>query len=272
MSSEAVGMRPVGKEDESFRAPMFRDGTAPSTRGDHVARRPVRSTLSLRQPEASSPASNGRHRLRVIVVDDHELARKGLVDLLEQRGIRVAAEACLAAHAISQAVELAPDVLITDLCMPGMSAIEAIQRLTAISPEVRVLVLTGVDDDSQVMAALLAGACGYLLKSASIDQIIEGVSAAAQGDSAISPAIATRLVRRLREPNRITPQTCGVELTPREVAVLQLVARGADNRRIAETLHLSEYTVKQYVSSILEKLQVGNRLQAAVHAVRCGLV
>jgi DNA-binding NarL/FixJ family response regulator len=208
----------------------------------------------------------------VIVVDDHELARKGLVDLLAHRGICVVAEAQLAAVAISQAVEYAPDVLITELCMPGMSAIEATHRLNALAPEVRVLVLTGLDDDSYVMAALLAGACGYLLKSASIEQIVEGISAAAQGDSAISPAIATRLVRRLREPNRTSLHTCGVELTPREVEVLRLVARGSDNRRIAETLHLSEYTVKQYVSSILEKLQVGNRIQAAVRAVRCGLV
>lgn len=205
-------------------------------------------------------------------MDDHELARKGLVDLLQQRGIRVVAEARLAADALPQAVDLAPHVLITDLCMPGMSAIAATQRLTAIAPEVHVVVLTAVDDDRLVMAALLAGACGYLLKSASIDQIVEGISAAARGDSALSPAVASHVVRCVREPNRATPQTSGLDLTPREVDVLRLVAQGADNRRIAETLHLSEYTVKQYVSTILTKLQVGNRIQAAVRAVRCGLV
>lgn len=272
MSSEAAEMGLAGKGDEPSGTAMLRDGAATSTRDDSMARRSVPAPLRLRQPEANPRAWNGRHRLRVIVVDDHELARKGLVDLLEQRGIRVVAEAWLAADAIAQAVALGPDVLVTDLCMPGMSAIEATQRLTALAPGVRVLVLTGDDDDGRVMTALLAGACGYLLKTASIDQIVDGISAAARGDSAISPTIATRLVQRLREPNRIHTQTCGVDLTPREVEVLQLVASGASNHCIAETLHLSEYTVKQYVSDILEKLQVGNRIQAAVRAVRCGLV
>ena len=270
MSRDAPAMPPAGKAHERSGALTFHDGTATSRTSDPVARRSI--AAPLRVPEATAPASNGHHRLRVIVVDDHELARKGLVDLLQHRGISVVAEAPLAADAMSQAVRLAPDVLVTDLCMPGLSAIEATHRLAALAPAVRVLVLTGVDDDDHVMAALLAGACGYLLKTASIDQIVEGISATARGDAAISPAIAARLVRRLRAPNRTNPPSWGAELTPRELEVLRLVALGANNRRIADTLHLSEYTVKQYISRILDKLNVGNRIQAAVRAVRCGLV
>ena len=270
MSRDAPAVRPAGGEHGRSRASMFHDDTATSRTSDPVARRSV--TARLRVPEPNAPASNGHHTLRVIVVDDHELARKGLVDLLQHRGISVVADAPLAADAISQAVSLAPDVLITDLCMPGLSAIEATHRLAAVAPEVHVLVLTGVDDDDQVMAALLAGACGYLLKTASIDQIVEGISATARGDAAISPAIASRLVGRLRAPNRANSPSLGAELTPRELEVLRLVALGANNRSIANTLHLSEYTVKQYISRILDKLKVGNRTQAAVRAVRCGLV
>ena len=211
-------------------------------------------------------------RLRVVVVDDHEVFRRGLVPLLEQRGIRVIGEAGLAADGIRQASELSPDVVLMDLNMPGMSGIEATQRLSAAAPLVRVLVLTVAADQRNVTDALLAGACGYLVKDASIDQIIEGIKAAARGESLISPRIASQLVLRLREPPEIEPSLAGAELTPRESEVLEMVARGIDNREIAKALYLSQHTVKNHVSSILVKLQVQNRIQAAVHAVRKGLV
>jgi DNA-binding NarL/FixJ family response regulator len=209
--------------------------------------------------------------LKVIVVDDHEMFRRGLIGLLEERGIQVFGEAMLAADAIEQATEMGPGVVLMDLTMPGMSGIEATQRLAAVAPLARVLVLTVSADDRHVMDALLAGACGYLLKDSTVDQIVEGIRAAARGESSISPSIAGHLIRRLREPNEIEPAIAGPELTPRELEVLDLVARGLDNSEIAEALFLSQHTIKNHVSSILIKLQVQNRLQAAVRAVRSGL-
>jgi len=208
----------------------------------------------------------------VIVVDDHDLFRGNLVELLEERGIRVVGQAALAADAIRQASELDPDVVLMDLSMPGMSGIEATQRLAAAAPLVRVLALTVVADDRHVLDALLAGACGYLLKESSIDQIIEGIKAAARGESVISPRIASRLVRRLRAPDEAEHGLGGADLTPREHQVLELLARGMDNTEIARELNLSQHTVKNHVSSILVKLQVENRIQAAVRAVRGGLL
>ena len=210
--------------------------------------------------------------LRVVVIDDHELFRGGLVALLEERGIRVLGEASLAADGIRQTSELNPDVVLMDLNMPGMSGIEATQLLATAAPHVPVLVLTVVADERNVTEALLAGACGYLVKDAPIDQIVEGIRAAARGESSISPRIASHLVRRLREPTEIEPGLAGAELTPREREVMELLARGMDNPEIARALFLSPHTVKNHVSSILVKMQVENRLQAAVRAVRSGLV
>lgn len=218
------------------------------------------------------PAPTRSNDLKVIVVDDHELFRRGLIGLLEERGIEIIGEAALAADAIRQAADIGRCVVLMDLRMPGMSGIEAIQRLAAAAPLARVLALTVLADDQHVIEALLAGACGYVLKDAPIDQIVEGVRAASRGESMISPRIASRLVRRIREPDTIEVTLTGEELTPREQEVLELLARGLDNSEIAEALYLSQHTVKNHVSSILIKLQVENRLQAAVRAVRAGLV
>ena len=210
--------------------------------------------------------------IRVVVVDDHELFRGGLVGLLEERGIQVVGEAPLAATGIQLVMDLSPDVVLMDLNMPGMSGIEATQRLTAAAPLVRVVVLTVMANERNVMDVVLAGACGYLLKDAPIDQIVEGIRAAARGESLISPGIASQLMRRLREPQNVEPALATADLTPRELEVLELLARGMDNPQIAQTLFLSQHTVKNHVSSILVKLQVQNRIQAAVRAVRSGLV
>jgi DNA-binding NarL/FixJ family response regulator len=209
---------------------------------------------------------------KVIVIDDHELFRQGVIGLLEERGIEVVGEAGLAADGIRLAEGVGPCVVLMDLRLPGMSGIEATQRLTAVAPLARVLVLTVFVDDQHIMDALLAGACGYVLKDAPIEQIVEGIRAAARGESLISPRIATRLVRRVREPGKIDRQATTDVLTPRELEVLELVARGLDNSEIAQALYLSQHTVKNHVSTILNKLQVENRIQAAVRAVRGGLV
>ena len=134
------------------------------------------------------------------------------------------------------------------------------------------LVLTVSSDDQHVMDALLAGACGYVLKDAPVEQIVEAIRAADRGESFISPRIARHLIRRLREPQEVEPELTGSDLTPRELEVLDLLARGLDNSEIASALFLSQHTIKNHVSSILTKLQVENRIQAAVRAVRGGLV
>jgi DNA-binding NarL/FixJ family response regulator len=211
-------------------------------------------------------------RVRVVVIDDHDLFRFGLVRLLKERGIDVVGQAGLAADGIRQVCDLNPDVALMDLTMPGMSGIEATQRLAATAPLVRVLVLTVAADEQSVADALLAGACGYLVKDAEIDHIVEGIRSAARGESSISPRIASQLVQRLREPASSEPRLPGAELTPRELEVLSLLARGVDNPGIARTLFVSQHTVKNHVSSILVKLQVENRIQAAVRAVRGDLV
>jgi DNA-binding NarL/FixJ family response regulator len=210
--------------------------------------------------------------IRVVVVDDHELFRGGMVQLLREHGINVVGEAAMAAPAIKLACELNPDVVLIDLNMPGISGIEATQRLHAMAPLVRVLVLTVVADEHAVTEALLAGASGYLLKDAPVAQIVEGIKATARGESLISSRIAGHLVRRIRQPPAMRIDSEPADLTPREMEILELIARGMDNPQIAKTLFLSQHTVKNHVSSILVKLQVQNRIQAAVRAVRRGLV
>ena len=207
-----------------------------------------------------------------MVVDDQELYRYGIIQLLKERGIRVVGDAGRGADAIRQACELHPDVVLMDLNMPAMSGVEAIYRITDADPFVRILVLTVAADERHVMDALLAGACGYLLKEAPISHIVDAIKATARGESTISPRIASGLIHRLREPSDIDPDLVGAELTPRELEVLELLARGLANPEIARALYLSEHTVKNHVSSVLTKLQVENRIQAAVRAVRAGIV
>lgn len=222
---------------------------------------PVHSTESLLQPTT------------VLIADDERLFVDALELILDADGrIEVVGRALDGRQAIALARELDPDVVLMDLSMPGMSGIEATQRLTTVAPLVRVLVLTVVTDDVQVMDVLLAGASGYLLKDSPIQQIVDGIRAAAHGESLISPRIASQLIRHLREPPEMAPAISGAELTPREHEVLELMARGLDNHEIAAGLYLSPHTVKNHVSSILAKLQVENRIQAAVRAVRGGLV
>jgi DNA-binding NarL/FixJ family response regulator len=161
-----------------------------------------------------------------------------------------------------------------DLNMPGISGVEATRQIAMVAPLTRVLVLTISDQDADVMDAILAGACGYLLKDASIHDLITGIRAAAAGESLVSPAIATKVLQRVRAAGPAQPeaQTVRSELTDREIQVLKLIANGKDNAQIAADLHISPKTVKNHISNILMKLQIENRIQAAVYAVRSGLV
>jgi DNA-binding NarL/FixJ family response regulator len=210
--------------------------------------------------------------IRVIVVDDHDLLRKGLRDLLTEHGLRVVGEAGDGEDAVRLVAHAAPDVVVMDLNMPRMSGVEATRRLAEVAPNTRVLVLTVSADDDTVAQAIEAVATGDLLKDASGEDIAAGVRAAADGEALISPSIASRLLERLRpsaeEGGR---QASGAELTDREVEVLRLLAAGRENADIAQELFISPRTVKNHISSILTKLHVDNRIQAAVYAVRKGL-
>jgi DNA-binding NarL/FixJ family response regulator len=211
--------------------------------------------------------------LRVLLVDDHDLFRTGLRNLLEEQGLQVAGEASNGHDAIRSVRELAPDVVVMDLNMPGMSGVEATREITALAPLTRVLVLTISDQDDDVMDAIVAGACGYLVKDSSIQELIRGINAAAVGESLISPPIAAKVLQRVRAVTLGTAaQTIRAELSDRELEVLRLIANGKDNSQIAEALHISPKTVKNHISNILMKLQIENRIQAAVYAVRSGIV
>ena len=218
--------------------------------------------------------SNEAASTRVLLVDDHDLFRTGLRNLLEERGVLVAGEAAQGADAVRLVREVAPDVVVMDLNMPGMSGIEAIRQIAAIAPLTRVLVLTISDQDEDVLHAILAGACGYLLKDSSVDDLIRGISAAAVGESLVSPAIAGKVLQQVRATagSPEAEETIRAELSERELDVLKLIASGKDNATIAAQLHISPKTVKNHISNILMKLQIENRIQAAVYAVRSGIV
>jgi DNA-binding NarL/FixJ family response regulator len=211
---------------------------------------------------------------RVLLVDDHDLFRTGLRNLLEEQGVPVIGEAGTGAQAIRYVRELAPDVVVMDLNMPGMSGVEATRQITSIAPLTRVVVLTISDQDGDVMDAILAGACGYLLKDSSIHDLIRGINAAAIGESLISPHIAGKVLQRVRAstPSQADADMIRSELSDREIEVLKLIANGKDNALIAADLHISPKTVKNHISNILMKLQIENRIQAAVYAVRSGIV
>jgi DNA-binding NarL/FixJ family response regulator len=213
-------------------------------------------------------------RPRVVLVDDHALFRRGLRRVLEVHDIEVVGEGSHGRAAVELAFELNPDVIVMDLAMPIVSGVEAIRHLVAEGAEARILVLTITADEGEVLDALLAGACGYLLKDARSEDIVAGVRAAFAGDCMISPQIAGRLVSRLRESGgaRATQPEVDASLTSREVEVLTLIAHGKENSAIAEELYISPRTVKNHVASILEKLAIENRIQAAVVAVKSGLV
>ena len=211
---------------------------------------------------------------RVLLVDDHDLFRTGLRNLLEEQGVQVVGECDNGTEALHAVRELAPDVVVMDLNMPGISGVEATRQISMIAPLTRVLVLTISDQDSDVMDAILAGACGYLLKDSSIAELISGIHAAAIGESLVSPAIATKVLQRLRASSA-SPHEAELiqsELSDREIQVLKLIANGKDNGMIALELHISPKTVKNHISNILMKLQIDNRIQAAVYAVRSGIV
>jgi DNA-binding NarL/FixJ family response regulator len=214
--------------------------------------------------------------VEVFLVEDHGLFRQGLSELLAANdpALRVAGSATSAEEALKQIPELLPDVVLMDIHLPGMSGTEAIRRLAVLCPSVRVLVISGSAEDRDVMEAILSGACGYILKSAPVEEITAGVHAAAEGGSLLSPLVAAHLLDHVRDKAsslRVGAAPVG-QLTPRELEVLRLMAQGMENSQIASELVISTRTARNHVASILEKLQMHNRIQAAVYAVRHGVV
>src|ERR671917_1081920 len=172
-----------------------------------------------------SPKAEG-DRLRVLLVDDHDLFRTGLRNLLEEQGVQVVGEASGGGDALRVVREIAPDVVVMDLNMPGMSGVEATRQISAIAPLTRVLVLTISDQDSDVLDAILAGACGYMLKDSSIQELMAGIRAAAIGEALISPHIASKVLQRVRSTSSVPAiaDTIRSELSDREIEVLKLIA------------------------------------------------
>lgn len=205
--------------------------------------------------------------ISILLADDHSVVRQGLRMFLGlDPELEVVGEARDGEEAVRLARELQPDVILMDLLMPGMDGIAATTAIRREMPEIEVVALTSVLEDERVYSAIRAGAIGYLLKDTEADELCRAIKAAAAGQVQLSPAAAARLMRQVRAPE--DPD----ELTPRELEVLRLVAEGLANKEIARKLSIGEKTVKTHVSSILSKLGVLSRTQAALQALRLGLV
>jgi DNA-binding NarL/FixJ family response regulator len=242
------------------------------------------------------PVAASTNALRVVIADDHQLFREGLKGMLQDAGMQVVGEAADGADAAALVEKLEPEVAVLDLNMPGTSGLQALRRIARSNPNVQTVVLTVSIEDEDVVEALAAGACGYLLKDTRVDRLADGIRQAAAGHLVISGEVAGALVVRIRAEveaqapstdagaRREDPSAAGAvaaeeevvderpALTPREQDVLRLIVKGADNVAIGEELSISPHTVKQYVTNIFEKLGVHSRVQAAVHAVRAELV
>jgi DNA-binding NarL/FixJ family response regulator len=234
--------------------------------GEHVM-------AQVNAPAIETQSAGEPDRPRVLLADDHDLFRRGLRTLLEEQGVQVVAEATDGSEAVMRVREHAPDVVLMDINMPVMTGVEATREIARVAPLTRVVVLTISDVHGDVIDAVLAGACGYLLKDATIDELLRGIDAAVAGDSPMSPQVAATVLERVRAAGPgPTDRNVRAELSERELDVLRLLANGKDNADIARELHISPKTVKNHISNILMKLGIENRIQAAVYAVRSGIV
>ncbi len=208
---------------------------------------------------------------RVVVVDDQELVRTGFAMILEKAGVEVVGQGSDGEEGVALALEHRPDVVLMDVRMPGVDGIEATRRIAAIEDAPRVLVLTTFDLDEHVYAAVGAGASGFLLKDVAPDDLVHAVRVVARGEAMLAPALIRRLLERFAQPPS-SVAAAAVQLSDRESGVARLVARGRSNAEIAAELYLSEATVKTYVSRLLTKLDLRDRVQVAAWAYESGLV
>jgi DNA-binding NarL/FixJ family response regulator len=210
--------------------------------------------------------------LRVLIADDHPVFRDGIRTLLEATpNIKIIGEATTGDQAVALAERLQPDLILMDVQMPGLNGIEATRRIVQTSPHIRVLVVTMFEDDTSVFTAMRAGAHGYVLKDATKDDIRRAIDAVGNGEAIFSPSIATRLIAYFANPRPATLHNVFPELTGREQEILGLIAAGESNSAIAKELTLSTKTVSNYVSNILNKLQVVDRAEAIIRARDAGL-
>ncbi len=207
-------------------------------------------------------------KIRVLLVDDHAIVRLGLMTLInDQSEMEVVGEAGTAAEAVRAAERLRPDVVLMDIRMPGEGGIEAARQITARFPETKVVMLTSFADDELVVKAIRAGAVGYVLKQVGNEELLRAVVAAARGEALLDPSTTARLLSRVREAERKAEEDAFRDLSDREMDVLAEVARGKTNAEIGQILHLSEKTVRNYLSTVLEKLHLTNRVELATYAV-----
>ena len=211
-------------------------------------------------------------RSRILIVDDHEVVRLGLKSLLEQRpDLEVVADVGTAEEGVAMALAHHPDIVLLDIRLPGKSGIEACEQITSQLPDTKVIILTSYAEDENLFAAIRAGAVGYVLKQVGSDDLIRAIEAAARGEASLDPALTQRVFDQVRDSMRAQESSAFAELTEQELNILALVAEGMTNRAIAEKLFLAEGTVRNHVSSILDKLHVSNRAEAAVFAVKHNL-
>jgi DNA-binding NarL/FixJ family response regulator len=206
-------------------------------------------------------------QVTVYLLDDHEVVRRGIKDLLESEGdIVVVGESASAAEATRRIPALRPDVAILDGRLPDGSGIDVCRDVRSVDPSIAVLILTSFDDDEALFSAIMAGASGYVLKQVRGNDLVETVRRVASGQSALDPAVTSQVLDRLRHGPEVDPAVA--PLTPQETRLLELIGQGMTNRQIAQTMHLAEKTVKNYVSAVLAKHNLERRTQAAVFAAK----
>jgi DNA-binding NarL/FixJ family response regulator len=236
---------------------------------------PIANTPTVQKTDETEPVhGTGPEPITVLIVDDHDGFRAGLTTLLVDHGFDVVGDAGDGETAITLVATLAPDVVLMDLQMPGLSGLETTRRIAKASPATAVLILTVSADEADVVDAMLGGGCGYLVKGTSPETVVAGIQAAARGEFMISAEVASRLFGRLRpsgaaaSPEALLPTSV---LSTRELEILRLLASGKQNDDIAHELVISPFTVRNHVSNLLRKLQLENRTQAAAYAIRHGL-
>ena len=207
--------------------------------------------------------------LRILLVDDHEVVRVGIGALIDrQPGMEVVGEAATVREAVNQAGQLAPDVVVMDVRLPGGSGLDACQQIKAQRPETRVIILTSYPDDEVLFDAIASGADGYVLKKIGSDDLIRALERVGRGENLLDPSLTAQVFAKMRQVRREERAHAFAGLTAQEMQVPARIAEGETNREIGEGLHLSEKTVRNYVSAILNKLSLASRAQAAAYAAR----